>query len=549
MNVPCRRDCLVLFLLLLTGGVLGAFVGPYLEDPRKSLLKLEEAFLLINHQFVDPVDPNKVAEDAIGGMLESLDPHSSYLDASEFQDVAESFRGSFGGIGIWFQIIGDTVRVVSPIENGPSEKVGVRAGDRILAVNDSSVIGSTEDEVRHRLKGPVGTQVQVTLYRLGLQTPFSVLITRDMIPLYSVTSNYMVDSLTGYIRISRFAQTTYSEFAQALDELKSQGMERLILDLRDNGGGLLQSAVSITDELLSGRRTIVSTKGRNSSPEVYRTRFSGRFETQPLILLINHNSISASEIVAGALQDHDRALLIGQRTYGKGLVQNQFALPDQSRLQITTARYYTPSGRLIQTPYEKGDRQGYLNEKLQVWREADQDPQGYLSRIPDSLKFKTKHGRTVLGGGGITPDHLIVADSLMPRILQALYGGALFETFRLWFERNEQTLRSRWEAHPKTFISDFTFSPVQWEGLWSAGANAQIPVTFVSRNPSTQTLEFTFGARSENESTLRRYFKAHLGRQLYGSRVSVPLFNAVDEVFQKSQAHWPEAHELSLLSQ
>ncbi|MCY3630867.1 MAG: S41 family peptidase [Rhodothermaceae bacterium] len=544
-----RRYLLLIVLLFLTGGLLGGSFGSYLNDTRENLRKLEDAFLLINRRYVDPVDPNKVAEDAIDGMIESLDPHSSYIDASAFKEVEESFRGSFGGIGVWFQVLdGDTARVVSPIENGPSEKVGIRAGDRIIAVNDTSVIGVGEDEVMRRLKGPIGTQVEVRIYRLGLNQPFNVLITRDLIPLYSVTSSYMVDELTGYIRINRFAQSTYAEFVQAIADLQGQGMGRLILDLRDNGGGILQSAVAIVDELLSGNDIIVSVKGRNVPDEVYAAGHPGRFETQPIIVLTNHNSVSASEIVAGALQDHDRALLIGQRTYGKGLVQNQYPLPDDSRLQITTARYYTPSGRLIQTPYERGDRETYLEDKLERWIEASRDPEGYVSQIPDSLKFSTTHGRTVFGDGGITPDHLVFADSLRSRILHALYGGGLFETFRLWFEANEQVLRATWEDQPETFVRDFSFSPTQWHALWAAGESAQVPVTFVPSDPSPDGLQFTHDALMENEDILQLYFKALLGRQLYGSRVAVPLFNAIDEVFQQSLLLWPEAQELALFS-
>ena len=543
------RYVLLIILLFLTGGLLGGTFGSYLNDTKENLRKLEEAFLLISRKYVDPVDPNKMAENAIGGMLESLDPHSSYIDASAFKEVEESFRGSFGGIGVWFQVLdGDTARVVSPIENGPSEKVGIQAGDRIIAVNDTSVVGIGEDEVKRRLKGPIGTQVEVTIYRLGLKQPFDVLITRGLIPLYSVTSSYMIDDLTGYIRINRFAQSTYNEFIQAIADLQRQGMERLVLDLRDNGGGILQAAVAIVDELLSGSEIIVSVKGRNVPDEIYASGHSGRFETQPIIVLINHNSVSASEIVAGALQDHDRALLIGQRSYGKGLVQNQYPLPDNSRLQITTARYYTPSGRLIQTPYEQGDREAYLEEKLETWIKADQDPEGYMNQIPDSLKFTTTHGRTVFGDGGITPDHLVASDSTMPRILQSIYGGGFFETFRLWFEDHEQVLRTIWKDQQETFVREFSFSPTQWDALWAAGGTAQIPVTFVPADPSPDDLQFTYRALAENEETLRLYFKALLGRQLYGSRVAVPLFNAIDEVFLESLTMWTEARELTLLS-
>lgn len=537
-------------LLLLGGGLLGASFGRYFSDITEDLRKLEEAFLLINRGYVDPVEPNQAAENAIEGMLRSLDPHSSYIDASAFKEVAESFQGSFGGIGIWFQVFdGDTARVVSPIENGPSEKAGIRAGDRIIAVDDTSVVGVGEDEVKRRLKGPVGTQVEVTIQRLGLQKPFTVPLTRDLIPLYSITSSYMVDDITGYIRISRFAQSTYAEFLQALDELQGQGMERLLLDLRDNGGGILQTAVAIVDEMLAGNGYIVSTIGRSVPSEVFVAQRTGRFETQPIIVLVNGNSISASEIVAGALQDHDRALLVGQRTFGKGLVQNQFPLRDGSYLQITTARYYTPSGRLIQTPYEEGDHEGYFEAKLEGLIKAQQDPEKYAESIPDSLKFTTTHGRTIFGGGGIMPDHVVEGDSLRPRILNALYGGALFETFRLWFENNEQALRTTWKDRADDFLGDFTFSAAQWDALWVSGASAQIPVTFVDADPSAEELQFTFMELNENSKTIRLYFKALLGRQLYGARIATPLFHAIDETFQESLSFWSEAEELALLSQ
>ncbi|MYF62915.1 MAG: S41 family peptidase [Rhodothermaceae bacterium] len=544
------RFIIPITLLLLAGGLLGASFSRYLSDITEDLRKLEEAFLMINRRYVDPVEPNQAAEDAIEGMLKSLDPHSSYIDASAFKEVAESFQGSFGGIGVWFQIPdGDTARVVSPIEDGPSEKAGIRAGDRIIAVDDTSVVGVGEDEVKRRLKGPVGTQVEVTIRRLGIQHPFTVPLTRDLIPLYSITSSYMVDEITGYIRISRFAQSTYAEFIQALDELQEQGMERLLLDLRDNGGGILQSAVAIVDEMLAGNESIVSTIGRSVPSEVFVAQRTGRFETKPIIVLVNGNSISASEIVAGALQDHDRALLVGHRTFGKGLVQNQFPLPDGSYLQITTARYYTPSGRLIQTPYEEGDREGYFEAKLDGLIKAQQDPEKYAESLPDSLKFTTTHGRTIFGGGGIMPDYVIEGDSLRPRILRALYGGALFETFRLWFENNEQALRTTWEDRADEFVNDFTFSTAQWDALWVSGASSQVPVTFVDADPSTEELQFTYSELNENSETIRLYFTALLSRQLYGARIATPLFHAIDETFQESLSLWSEAEKLALLSQ
>lgn len=553
------RYTLPIVLLFLIGGLVGARLNRHKDDTTEQLRKLEDAFLIINRRYVEELDPAHVAENAIDAMLDALDPHSSYIDASAFTEVEESYRGSFGGIGIWFEIPdGDTARVVSPIEGGPSEEVGLRPGDRIIAVNDTSVIGIGDDEVKRRLKGPVGTTVDVTLKRLGYARPIEVTITRGVIPLYSVASSYMVDAQTGYIKISRFAQSTYGEFVDAVSALKSQGMGRLLLDLRDNPGGIMQAAVAIVDEILAGDALIVYTQGRSVPNEVYRAGHSGLFETQPIIVLVNRNSVSASEIVAGALQDHDRALIVGQRTYGKGLVQNQFALPDESRLQITTARYYTPSGRLIQTPYEDGDRQGYLEEKYAALIEAMRDPEDYADSIPDSLKYTTSHGRTVFGGGGIFPDHVVPGDSTMPPILQALYEGFFFEAFRNWFERREAALRAEWEDRPEEFVSSFAYSAGQWDDFWTAAGETEVPIRIVSSEsspeertpvaPRPEQLEFQATELQENRETIHLYLKALLARQLYGARAAYPLYNQIDPTFLEGITLWDRAQELALIS-
>ena len=553
------RYTLPIVLLFLIGGLVGARLNRHNDDTTEQLRKLEDAFLIINRRYVEELDPANVAENAIDAMLDGLDPHSSYIDASAFTEVEESYRGSFGGIGIWFEIPdGDTARVVSPIEGGPSEEVGLRPGDRIIAVNDTSVIGVGDDEVKRRLKGPVGTTVDVTLKRLGFARPIDVTITRGVIPLYSVASSYMVDEQTGYIKISRFAQSTYGEFVDAVSKLKSQGMGRLLLDLRDNPGGIMQAAVAIVDEILAGDALIVYTQGRSVPNEVYRAGHQGLFETQPIIVLVNRNSVSASEIVAGALQDHDRALIVGQRTYGKGLVQNQFALPDESRLQITTARYYTPSGRLIQTPYEDGDRQAYLEEKYIALLEAMRDPLEYADSIPDSLKYTTSHGRTVFGGGGILPDHVIPGDTTMPPILQAMYEGFFFEAFRNWFERREAELRAEWEDRPDEFVASFAYSAVQWDDLWTAAGETEVPIRFVSSESSPEELtpdaarpeqlEFKATELQDNRATIHSYLKALLARQLYGARTAYPLYNQIDPTFLEGITLWDKARELALIS-
>ena len=552
MNMKLKaRYTFPFVLLFLAGGLMGTRLGWKKDDTTEQLRKLEEAFLIINQRYVEEVDPAELAEKAIEAMLTSLDPHSSYIDATRFTEVAESYRGNFGGIGIWFEIPdGDTVKVVSPIEGGPSEKAGLRAGDRIIAVDDTSVVGADEDEVKRRLKGPVDTKVQVTLKRLGLPNPIDVTVTRDLIPLYSVVSNYMVDESTGYIKISRFAQSTYQEFVQAVIDLKNQGMQRLLLDLRDNPGGIMGAAVTIVDELLAGDGLIVYTKGRNGPREVYQAKHKGLFETQPLIVLVNRNSVSASEIVAGALQDHDRALIVGQRTYGKGLVQNQFPLPDESRLQMTTARYYTPSGRLIQTPYEEGNRQNYLEDKYASLIEAMQDPVKYAESIPDSLKHQTTHGRIVFGGGGILPDHTVQADTTMAPLMGALYDGVLSVAFRTWFDQNEQLLRSQWEDRREDFMSDFVFADSYWEQFWDSAAksSAQVQIQFTDESPDPENMVFAHEDRAQNREVLQTYLKALLARQLYGARSSYPLFHQIDPTFLESLTLWNQSEELASIS-
>ena len=534
-------------ILLVVGVILGVNWSQEHTDTAEQLKKLEEAFLVINKRYVEEVDPAPLAEVAIKAMIASLDPHSSYIDAEAFQEVDESYRGSFGGIGIWFEIPrGDTAHVVSIIEGGPSEKVGLRPGDRIIAVDDTSIVGVDQDEVRSRLKGPVGTAVHVTVKRLGITQPLEFVITRDQIPLYSVTSAYLVDPRTGYVKISRFAQTTYREFVQSVIELKRQGMQRLIIDVRDNSGGIMEVAAAIVDEIIAGDAVIVSTRGRAVPSQTLQAGRPGILEDEPVMVLVNRNSASASEILAGALQDHDRGLIVGERTFGKGLVQNQFELPDESRLQMTTARYFTPSGRLIQTPYEDGEHLGYLEDKYRSLRDAVLDPENYLSTIPDSLKFSTTHGRVVFGGGGVFPDYVVSVDTMMSPVLRLMYGGDLFEPFRVWFTGSEQALRSRWEESPGAYAENYTFSPAAWEAFWKAAASSQVPITLTD-NPDAASLADRVIARADTEANrdvLERYLKALLARQLYGSREAYPYFNDIDQTFQEAQTLWELAEEL-----
>jgi len=544
-----KKIYLLLALLFVGGTVLGVQLQSAISDTdtKEQLRKLGEAFIIINKRYVQEVDAAKLAEDAIVAMLEELDPHSSYISPEAFVEVDESYRGSFGGIGIWFEVVDDTAQVVTPIEDGPSEKVGLRSGDRIIRIDDSTAVDIGDQQVKKRLKGPIGTDVKVTLKRLSVTEPIDVVITRDRIPLYSIMSAYMVDATTGYIKVSRFAHTTYREFHEHLVALQDQGMKRLVLDLRGNPGGIMDAAVFMVDELLEDDKTIVYTKGRTMQDQVFRSSRRGVFEDQPVIVLVDRLSASASEIVAGALQDHDRALIVGRRTFGKGLVQNQFSLPDKSRLQMTTARYYTPSGRLIQTPYTNGDQREYLEQKYASFEQATFNPSAYKESIPDSLKYETTHGRVVFGGGGILPDYVVAPDTTMAPIVRAALSQSLIPAFRTWFQRYEQNLRTTWDDRLPAFMESYTVDEATWQAFWNASAEAAVRITLTD-NPDEASFEdqvFTNDDLAANRSMLEAYLKAMLARQLYGSRAAYPLFNEIDMVFQEALKLWAPAEDLA----
>lgn len=536
------RYTLPAVLLLALGILLGWNLQQAVSntDTLASLRKLEEAFLTITQRYVDPVEPEPLAEEAIRAMLTELDPHSVYIPAEEMKEIRESYQGSFGGIGIWFEVVDDTARVVATISGGPSETVGLQPGDRIIQIEDSNAIGLSSNEIQKRLKGPEGTQVKVTIRRLGIREPLSFVITRGRIPLYTVDASYMLDEKTGYIRISRFAMTTYDEFLDHLDRLKRQGMERLVLDLRGNPGGIMETAVELADELLPEGYTIVYTRGRIAQTQMTRrSTAGGRFETQPTIVLVDRNSASASEIVAGALQDNDRALIVGLRTFGKGLVQNQFPLSDGSAVQLTVARYYTPSGRLIQTPYHGGDLEDYYRQKFADYETTVFHPEDYINVIPDSLKFQTVHGRTVFGGGGILPDVIVPPDT--NSILMEINRRNLAATFiRTWFNQHEQEIRQQWNHRKDVFLTSFEVDDALWQSFLSYARQQGL---FAA--DSAATLRFTVAQAEAHRQTLSTLLKAYLAWQLFGREVSIPLFNEIDPMLQEALKHWNRAEALA----
>jgi carboxyl-terminal processing protease len=366
----------------------------------KQIQPLAVIINLINHNYVDEVDIDDVLTGAIEGMLDKLDPHSSYIPAENKEVVDEVFRGNFEGIGIEFSMIDGYITVISPIPDTPSDRAGIISGDQIIKIDGESAYKITQKDVFKKLRGPKGTRVVVTIARKGMDEPFNTTLIRDKIPIRSIASSFMIDENIGYIKITRFASTTMDEFYESIKKLQLDGMNELLIDLRNNPGGLLDQAVKMVDLFISSNDTIVFTQGRiKGSSSMYRARSQYQDLQIPLVVLINNGSASASEIVSGAFQDLDRGIVVGERSFGKGLVQRQYDLDDGSAVRITIAKYYTPSGRLIQRSYDDGLDEYYLN-----------DSEKLDSMDVDAKEYYTKSGRTVYGGGGITPDIIVKND-------------------------------------------------------------------------------------------------------------------------------------------
>ena len=379
----------------------------------ESLRKLQIAEYATVNLYVDSVDENKLVEDAIRGMLEKLDPHSTYSNAKEVKQMNEPLNGNFEGIGVQFNMIDDTLMVIQPVTNGPSEKVGIIAGDRIVTVNDTTIAGvkMSKEEIMRRLRGPKGTVVMLGVVRTGIKDQLTFKVTRDKIPVHSVDATYMLRPGIGYIRIGHFGANTHQEFCEALEKLKQQGMTDLVLDLQENGGGYLQAAVNIADELLARDELIVYTEGRRVPRQEYHAHGHGKFMQGKIVILVDEYTASAAEIVTGAVQDQDRGQVVGRRTFGKGLVQRPIDLPDGSMIRLTIAHYFTPSGRCIQKPYEKGNQKDYAMDVMNRLKKGELTNQDSI-HFADSLKFQTLHKqRTVYGGGGIMPDHFVPLDT------------------------------------------------------------------------------------------------------------------------------------------
>jgi len=376
--------------------------------------KLQIAEMAISNLYVDSVDEQKLVEDGIRGMIEKLDPHSSYMTAKEVKAANEPLQGNFEGIGVQFNMVEDTLLVVQPVIGGPSEKKGILAGDRIVYVNDTTIAGVSmpKEEIMRRLRGPKGTKVRLGIVRRGIADTLRFVITRDKIPVKSIDATYMIRPGIGYIRIGNFGAQTHEEFCQSLMKLTGEGMQSLILDLQENGGGYLQSAVAIANEFLGNNDLIVYTQGRRAPRNEYRSHGGGLFEKGKVVVLIDSYSASAAEIVTGAIQDHDRGMVVGRRSFGKGLVQRPIDLPDGSMIRLTIAHYYTPSGRCIQKPYVKGKAEDYAMDVMNRLKSGELMHADSI-HFADSLKYYTlKEHRVVYGGGGIMPDYYVPLDTM-----------------------------------------------------------------------------------------------------------------------------------------
>lgn len=425
--------------------------------------KVQQVLDLIDRQYVDTVQEGKLVDEVLQNMLQQLDPHSYYISAADLQAAEEPLEGSFMGIGVEFSIQRDTIVVVATIDGGPSAALGIRAGDRI--VNADSVklagVGVTNDMVMKALRGPENTKVTVGIVRGG-KKPFDVTITRGPIPINSLAVSIMDDDSTGYVKLSRFARTTHEEFVKATTELRKQGMKRLILDLRGNGGGYLNAAIGVCDELLAKGSGIVYTEGRASPRQDYKADGDGTLIDMPLAVLIDEGSASASEIVTGAIQDNDRGLVVGRRSFGKGLVQEQIGLRDKSAVRITTARYYTPSGRCIQRPYGKGiDYNDDLEERYIHGELLNIDS----IHLDSSKAYSTRNGRTVYGGGGIMPDIFVPADTTdrSAYLSELFFSGALNRFSFDAADRHRASLKKF--GDPEHFNKDYVITPAQLDAL------------------------------------------------------------------------------------
>lgn len=514
-------------LFLALGISAGIWIGATFAEPKtdrndlkSAIYKVQEIITYINRDYVDSVDTNELVEFGIEKMLGKLDPHSSYIPAEDAALAKSQLEGEFDGIGIEFGILRDTIYVVSPLTGGPSEQVGLLPGDQIVKVDGETVAGTgvTNRDVFDLLRGPKGSEVVIDIKRKNESDLLEYKIVRDKIPQYSVNASYMIDNETGYIKITRFAANTHEEFRAALQELKGEGMERLILDLQGNPGGYMGAAINIADEILNDNAVIVSQEGKlKRYSQKARAIRPGAFEDGSVVVLVNEGSASASEIVAGALQDNDRGLIVGRRTFGKGLVQMPIDLSDGAELRLTIARYYTPSGRSIQKPYGEDEEEyamDYYN-RLEHGEFFNADS----IEFNDSLKYETVKGRTVYGGGGIMPDYFVPLDtSMTSSYVSRLFSSESWREYILdYLDTNKQTFEG---MSFDEFYKNFNVSDAMLNNLVKTG----------------EKYDVTFNEKDFKKSKvyLKTLLKAHMARNIYDDNAFYKVINEINEVYQQA---------------
>ena len=504
----------------------------------EQLGKFKDVLSLTEKYYVDDVDTQKLTESAIKGLLGDLDPHSVYIDPKQLTRVTEEFRGKFEGIGIEFAIVNDTITVVQPIGGGPSAQLGILSNDKIIKIDGKSAIGFNNDQVMKGLKGPKGSKVAVSIVRPGEKNILDYEIVRDVIPFNSVDVSYMLDDEVGYINVTRFAETTNSEMLTALQKLKSEGMKRLILDLRFNPGGYLDQAVKMADLFLEGdpagaQRKIVYTKGRRPDfNEEYFATTNSEFEKVPLIILISNGTASASEIVAGAIQDWDRGLIVGETSFGKGLVQRQFELADKSAFRLTIARYYTPSGRLIQRSYA-GGKEKYQREAFER-EEVEGDNLTHVEE-GDSTRpvFKTADGRKIYGGGGITPDYIVKPADATPFTIILRNRNLFYEFTTAYLAAHAKGIKDKYKGDFQTFNKEFEVD----------GALMKEFLDFTKE----KKVEFKEDQYAKDKDYIEARLKAHIARNFWGNDGWYPVILKADNQLKKALSLFPEATKIAKL--
>lgn len=518
----------ILFTVLLA---IGCHMGAHASVTYSDLQKLQMTVVAIDRYYVDTVNADKLIDNAINGMLEKLDPHSKYIPKSEVQKMNEPLDGKFEGIGVVFQMMEDTLLVIQTISGGPSEKVGIFAGDRIVYVNDTTIAGVNmqNTDIMKKLRGPKGTSVNVKILRRGVKELIEFKIIRDVIPIYSIDAAYMVDDKIGYIKVNKFSETTLQEFNEAMDKLKAKGMKSLILDLQDNGGGYLKTAVQLASTILPSNKLVVYSEGVSQPRETFTTTGKPSFEKGEVVVLVNESSASASEILSGSIQDWDRGLIVGRRTFGKGLVQKPIPLPDGAQIRLTVAQYFIPSGRCVQRPY-KDNLKNYDKDFIERYNRGELMHEDSIS-FPDSLKYFTlEKKRPVYGGGGIMPDLFVPLDTTKyTKYHRNLAAKNVLNNFVLnYLDNNRSSLEKKYnvkgnekkkEAGFTEFNRTFAISDNDLKEITDAGEKEKV--------------EFDEEQFKQSKALIKKQVKAMIARDLWNTNEYYQIMNDENPIYLK----------------